>query len=61
MAEKLCHDMESFVATNEEKINEDMLKQCRDIEIECQDITKCRRKKFCCNTRKLSRHIKFRS
>ena len=42
------------------EINEDMLKQCCDIEIECHDITKCRRKKFYGNTSELSRDIKFR-
>ena len=29
------------------EINEDILKQCSDIKIDCHDIKNCRRKKFC--------------
>ena len=52
---------ESFVTTfktlsrqMKREINEDTLKQCRDIEIDCHDIKSCRRKKFYCDTSKLS-------
>ena len=37
------------------EINEDTLKQCRDIEIDCHDIKSCRRKKLCRNTSEHSR------
>ena len=36
------------------EINEDMLKQCPGIKIECHNIAKCKRKKFCRNTSELS-------
>ena len=38
------------------EINEDTLKQCRDIENDCRNIKNCRRKKLCHDTSKLSRN-----
>ena len=39
------------------EINEDTLKQCRDIETDCCDIENCKRKKLCHDTRELSHNI----
>ena len=36
------------------KINEDTLKQCHNIKIDCRDINNCRRKKLCHHTSELS-------
>ena len=36
------------------EINEDTLKQCRNIKIDCRDMKDCKRNKFCHDTSKLS-------
>ena len=41
------------------EINEDTMKQCHDIKVDCRNIKNCRMKKLCHDLRKLSREISW--
>ena len=49
MAENFVMTFKNLSRQMKREINEDTLKQCRDIEIDYRDIENYRRKKFCCD------------